>query len=115
MSEDNVGEVQRLRMLIAEKDLEIQVSLTRPPIDLDRWGLAQIMRFERWQLRSGLLDLSPVNGHAQGANASRDEDRQRSENMLNDLRMQVAQLRSSVHRAASDARDLGQVETQGRQ
>jgi hypothetical protein len=50
-----------------------------------------------------------LNVHAQGANASKDEDRRRSENMLEELRVQVAQLRSNAHKPASSY-DHGQVD-----
>lgn len=42
-----------------------------------------------------------LNVHAQGAHASKDEDRRRSENMLDELRVQVAQLRSNAHKPTS--------------
>jgi len=72
--EDNTGEMQRLRLLVAEKDLEIE-------------------------------DIQ-ANLH---------EERRRSENMLSDLRMQVAHLRSSAHHDRSSHVDNNPVEAEGEQ
>lgn len=74
VSEGNNGEMQRLRLLVAEKDLEIQ-----------------------------------------DTQANRLEERRRSENMLNDLRLQVAHLRSSGQHELSSQVDNNPVEADGEQ